>query len=466
MKKLIAGILSAAMTLGCIALPAEVTDKIGSGSVIEASAETYGSFEYTVLDDGTVKITGYSGTHSILNIPAVISSKQVTVLGDNAFDNSSFTELYIPNGIKSIGKSTFANCDSIKSVTIPGSVESIGEYAFESCDALETVTISEGVTELGNYAFNWCKKLSSVTLPDSLRRIKGAKAFYNTDIVNNQTTPVKYVEKWAVQCDSGLTSASVNGAVGIADSLFSPSKKTLKKVIIFEGVKYIGYFAFSGCEVLTDVTLPDGLESICGAFYECTALESVTLPDGLKSMDNAFSNCSSLTSVYIPDGITEIGDFAFFRCYKLKTVNIPESVTVIGESAFNDCNVLSSITLPDKLETIEDKAFANCTSLKSITIPKSVKNLSESFNPIGYFGQIDYIKFSGFKIYCYSGTSGEQYAKENGFDYEVLDHTHSYTSKITKAATCTATGVRTYTCSCGDTYTQTIAKTAHTYKTT
>ena len=40
---------------------------------------------------------------------------------------------------------------------------------------------------------------------------------------------------------------------------------------------------------------------------------------------------------------------------------------------------------------------------------------------------------------------------------------HSYTSKVTIAATCTATGVRTYTCSkCGDSYTSTISATGHT----
>ena len=33
-------------------------------------------------------------------------------------------------------------------------------------------------------------------------------------------------------------------------------------------------------------------------------------------------------------------------------------------------------------------------------------------------------------------------------------HTHSYTSKVTKAATCTENGVTTYTCSCGDSYTK------------
>ena len=42
---------------------------------------------------------------------------------------------------------------------------------------------------------------------------------------------------------------------------------------------------------------------------------------------------------------------------------------------------------------------------------------------------------------------------------------HSYTSKVTIAATCTTSGVKTYTCSkCGDVYTETIAATGHNYK--
>lgn len=40
-------------------------------------------------------------------------------------------------------------------------------------------------------------------------------------------------------------------------------------------------------------------------------------------------------------------------------------------------------------------------------------------------------------------------------------HTHKYTSKVTKAATCAVEGVKTFTCSCGDTYTEKVAATAH-----
>ena len=42
-------------------------------------------------------------------------------------------------------------------------------------------------------------------------------------------------------------------------------------------------------------------------------------------------------------------------------------------------------------------------------------------------------------------------------------HTHSYTSSVTTAATCTTAGVRTYTCTCGDSYTEEIAATGHNY---
>lgn len=43
----------------------------------------------------------------------------------------------------------------------------------------------------------------------------------------------------------------------------------------------------------------------------------------------------------------------------------------------------------------------------------------------------------------------------------VSGHPHQYAEKVTTAATCTKTGVKTFTCSCGDSYTESIAKTAH-----
>ena len=45
-------------------------------------------------------------------------------------------------------------------------------------------------------------------------------------------------------------------------------------------------------------------------------------------------------------------------------------------------------------------------------------------------------------------------------------HSHSYSSTVTTQPTCTKTGVRTYKCSCGASYTETIAKTSHNSNTT
>lgn len=46
----------------------------------------------------------------------------------------------------------------------------------------------------------------------------------------------------------------------------------------------------------------------------------------------------------------------------------------------------------------------------------------------------------------------------------ISDHVHSYTSSITKEATCTEDGVKTFTCECGDSYTETIPTTGHNYE--
>ena len=43
------------------------------------------------------------------------------------------------------------------------------------------------------------------------------------------------------------------------------------------------------------------------------------------------------------------------------------------------------------------------------------------------------------------------------------EHTHSYTSAVTAAATCTSSGTRVYTCSCGDSYTEEIPAAGHNY---
>ena len=45
---------------------------------------------------------------------------------------------------------------------------------------------------------------------------------------------------------------------------------------------------------------------------------------------------------------------------------------------------------------------------------------------------------------------------------KIEKHTHNYTAKVPKQATCTAAGVKTFTCICGSSYTETIPAKGHT----
>ena len=67
-----------------------------------------------------------------------------------------------------------------------------------------------------------------------------------------------------------------------------------------------------------------------------------------------------------------------------------------------------------------------------------------------------YSKFNNLEIT--QSQSNYEFPYEPCWDKLTKRHIHNYTSKVTKKPTCTETGVRTYTCECGDTYTEDIDK--------
>ena len=144
-------------------------------------------------------------------------------------------------------------------------------------------------------------------------------------------------------------------------------------------VTSIGEYAFSYCESLESITIPDSVTSIGeSAFYFCTSLERVIIGNGVTNIGgSAFYECTSLKDVTIGNSVTSIGDYAFYYCESLKDVTIPNSVTSIGGSAFYECTGLKDVTIPDSVTSIGENTFYECTSLKDVTIPDSVTSIGD-----------------------------------------------------------------------------------------
>lgn len=154
---------------------------------------------------------------------------------------------------------------------------------------------------------------------------------------------------------------------------------SLISISLPDSVTSIGNYVFYSCNRLTSITIPDSVISIGNsAFYGCNSLESITIPDGVTSIgDTAFDGCSSLISITIPDSVTSIGDTAFYGCDSLENITIPDGVTSIGNYAFYGCSSLISIIIPDGVTSIGDYAFDDCDSVTSIIIPASVTSIGD-----------------------------------------------------------------------------------------
>ena len=182
---------------------------------------------------------------------------------------------------------------------------------------------------------------------------------------------------------------------------------------------YLSFFDYDDAALETNISISSVFTS---GDYHCVVLDNGTVEITFYNGNDATLNIPKTIN---GKSVTQIATNAFYYCEYLKNLTIPDSVTDIGYEAFCDCDSLISVTIPNSVATIGYGAFNDCNSLKSVTIPKSVTEIGE--RAFGYYWKYNELiddtsiaKVDNFKIYCYAGTAGEQYAKNNAFNYELL----------------------------------------------
>ena len=301
----------------------------------------------------------------------------------------NITSVTLDSRTTEINQYAFSNCASLITVDLSNctSLTSIGERAFQSCSSLKTVDLSNctSLTSIGSSAFYNCSNLTPSITDDGVKYLGGEQNQYlvlwdGTGITNSSYTvnpDCKIICPSAFSGCDVLTSITLpEGLTSIEENAFSGCSN-LQPSITDQGVKYLGseqnpyLVLWDGTDITSSsyTVKPDCRIIYYSAFRNCTSLTSITLPEGLTSVgEYAFYNCAGLTSITLPEGLTSIGEYAFSNCDKLTSITLPEGLTSIGDRAFEYCDGLTSITLPSSLTSIGDYAFNGCSKLTEVII--------------------------------------------------------------------------------------------------
>lgn len=234
---------------------------------------------------------------------------------------------------------------------------------------------------------------------------------------SNQDGVYDYIE--ISDCDESAVSVEIPAAIdgipvtNIGDGAFFGCK-SMKSILIPDGVTDIEGYAFSECESLTSLVIPDSVLNIGNAaFNECINLSNIIIGDGVSSIGyEAFRNCAGLESITIGAGITELNRIPYNQSSvseinvseendvyssidgvllskdktelvrfpadkKSENYIIPDSVKEINENAFDGCVGVTGLTFGNGMTYINDDIFADCP-LTNLVIGNSIETISEN----------------------------------------------------------------------------------------
>ena len=259
------------------------------------------------------------------------------------------------------------------------------------------------VVELAANLFRNNHTLQKITIPNTIVRI-GEDAFY--DCNNPHVYFLGNISDW---CAIDFANWYSNPTSCNKDFYIKNSRFDAIHLILPNGTKKVGSYAFRDFQKIKSVTIPNSVTAIGkGAFFSCLSLESIFIPSSVTSIgESAFARCNSMYSLIVSKdnpiydsrndcnaiietstntlqfgcknttihrSVTNIGYKAFHDCESISTISIPSSIKTIGISAFEGCS-LTSIILNEGLTSIGESAFRHCGSLESIEIPNTVTTM-------------------------------------------------------------------------------------------
>ena len=396
-----------------------------NGTVVAISDDAFSgntAMETLVVPD-TMTSIGARAFSGCVNLTSVTLSKNLTSIGEDAFagctqitsatipamaaasiDKSVLTTLHVTTG--DIEDRAFANCTKLVYVTIGDGVKTIGNGAFVNCTGISEISVPDSVTNIGDSAFFGCSGLVEMTLPFVGGSAGAATPSASTlfgYIFGSSSFPGAFETVQLYGTGEGesatyfipryLTSVTVGddimfGAFYGCDRIES---------ITLTSATALGDYAFYNNTSLTEITIPDSVESIGEmTFAYCTSLEDIDFPQSIKTVDinamleSAWYDAQLEGIVYIgkalydykgimpgnmiisvPDGIYSISEEAFYGCSRLHSITMTDSVAIIGDRAFYDCSGMLSIIIGSRVNTIGEEAFEGCSSLANVTMPAS-----------------------------------------------------------------------------------------------
>lgn len=372
---------------------------VSLGALVEVSGKKIiafpGGMEGVLEIPEGMTLGGYA-LNGMTGIEQVILPEGTTEIAANAFRYSSITSIVIPASVTTIGNYAFYGCEKLTSIVFEegSQLVNLGNYAFSET-AIESIVLPEGVVRLGttdyiaSSTFKNCKKLSSVTFLGELVAINPS-AFYGCEALKSFTIPetVTIIGSSAfkesgletIEIPAGLKSLYVASSSTTGYGYTFQDCKSLKTVILHEGLECINAYAFKGCDALESIVIPSTVTLIGNyAFQDCINLKSVTFAEGsqLEKIELQAFMGSGLESFEMPDTVKSLGKQVFADCEQLVSVKLSASLTEITEKTFLNCVALEGITIPASVTTLGASAFLN-SGIRSLTIPATLTSINSS----------------------------------------------------------------------------------------